>query len=400
MARRAGDALTEPRIYLDHHATTPCDPRVVEAMRPFWNETFGNPASRLHDFGMEAYEAVEAARATVARCLSCEPAEVLFTSGATESLNTALKGLAAMRPEKRHIVTQATEHKAVLDAAKRLGMRPGNPVVSTILPVDGDGFVDPAAVKAAIRPDTLCVAVMAANNEIGTIQPVREIGEVCRSTGVPFVCDATQAVGKIPFEARWCDMAALSAHKFYGPKGVGVLYLRRETGLRIEPLLDGGGHEGGLRSGTVNVSGVVGLARAVEIACAERVVETNRVRILRDELFARLAEVGHTRLYGPSVESDRRLPGNLMIGFHFIEAESLLLSLDGIALSTGSACTTAKQEPSHVLAAIGCSKDDARGSIRFGIGRSNSRSEIEVVAKRVMAGVRRLRDLSPYAPQG
>ena len=372
-----------PPIYLDHHATTPVDPRVLEAMLPWLGPKFGNAASRSHRFGWEAEKAVELARRRVAALAGASVREIVFTSGATEANNLAIKGLGA-----RHIVTMATEHKAVLDPVRRLGC------AATLLQPRPDGRIDLDALRAAIRPETDLVSVMAANNEIGTVQPVREIGAICRERGVVFNCDAAQAFGKIAIdvEADGIDLLSVSAHKMYGPKGVGALYVRRRR-VRLEAQMDGGGHEFGMRSGTLNVPAIVGFGEACAIAAREMEAEAARLGGLRDRLLATLAaRLEDLRVNGTM---EHRLPGNLNICFGGVDAESLLMSLPEIALSTGSACSSAAAEPSHVLRAIGLSEEMARAAVRFGVGRFNTEEEIDYTAGRIAEAVRRLRALRP-----
>jgi cysteine desulfurase len=379
-------------IYLDHHATTPTDPRVVEAMAPWFSEDFGNPSSATHVFGWRAEAAVEDARQRLAAALgAADPSELVFTSGTTESDNLALKGVArAGRRRGDHLVTTVIEHPAVLDCCRALeaeGFR------VTYLPVDADGLVDPEAVARAIDERTLLVSVMAANSEIGVLQPLEAIGRVCRERGVPLHSDAAQALGKIPIDVGRLpvDLLSACAHKLYGPKGIGLLYIRRRRPrLRIEPLVHGGGQEGGLRSGTVPVPLVVGFARAVEIALEECDAEAARLAGLRELLWERLgAGLDGLQRNG---HASRRLPGNLNVGFAGVEADALIAALPGIALSSGSACASARGEPSHVLRAIGRSPAEARSALRFGLGRSNTREQIEWVAERVVAAVREIRD--------
>ncbi len=370
-------------IYLDHHATTPVDPRVLEAMLPWFGPKFGNAASRTHRFGWEAEKAVELARRRIAELAGAEPREIVFTSGATESNNLAIKGAGA-----RHIVTVSTEHKAVLDPVKRLGCP------AAILSPQRDGRIDPDALRAAIRPETGLVSVMAANNEIGTLQPLAEIGAICRERGVLFHCDAAQAFGRIPLdvEAAGIDLLSVSAHKMYGPKGVGALYVRRRR-VRLSPLIDGGGHEFGMRSGTLNVPGIVGFGEACGIAAAGMESEAVRIGALRDRLLRGLeASIGGIRVNG---SMEHRLPGNLNVSFSGIDAEALLMSMPELALSTGSACSSAAVEPSHVLRAIGLSEELARSAVRFGLGRFNTEEEIEYAAGRICEAVARLRNLTP-----
>jgi cysteine desulfurase len=379
-------------IYMDHHATTPVDPEVFEAMRPYFTEQFGNAASRSHAFGWAAEGAVEAARAQVASLLGAKPIEIVFTSGATESDNLALKGAAhAYREKGTHLITSAVEHPAVLDACRRLE-RDGFQV--SYLPVDRTGLLDPATVAKAITPKTTLVSVILANNEIGTIQPLAEIGALCKAKGVLLHSDAVQGVGKIPVdvEALGVDLLSLSAHKMYGPKGVGALYVRMgRPRVRLIPQMDGGGHEKGRRSGTLNVPGIVGLGKACELAGRRMAADATRLTALRErlrrELFLRLDGLilnGH---------ATQRLPGNLNVSFELIRGESLVLSLREIALSSGSACSTASPEPSHVLRAIGVGDDLAHASLRFGLGRGNTEEEVDYAVGRIVEEVTRLRAL-------
>jgi len=378
-------------IYLDHHATTPLDPRVLDAMLPYFREDFGNSSSASHVYGWRAEAAVEAAREQLANAIgAADPREIVFTSGTTESDNLALIGVArANRDRRDHLVTTRIEHPAVLDAARSLE-RDGFRV--TYLPVDADGLVDPGDVAAAIEERTALVSVMAANSEIGTLQPLEEIGRVCREREVPLHTDAAQAVGRIPLDVErlGVDLLSMCAHKLYGPKGIGALYLRsRRPRLRIEPLLHGGGHERGLRSGTLPVPLVVGFARAVTLCLEERDEEAVRLTALRrrlwDGLCAGLDGVlrnGH---------SEQRLPGNLNVSFEGIDAGHLLVALPGVALSTGSACASASAEPSHVLTALGLPGARIRAALRFGLGRSTSADEIDSVVAQVVAAVRETR---------
>jgi cysteine desulfurase len=370
-------------IYLDHQATTPVDPRVLEAMLPYFGVRFGNAASRSHRFGWEAEKAVELARKRIAALAGAAPREIVFTSGATESNNLAIKGV---RP--RHIVTVATEHKAVLDPVKRAAPD------ATILRPRSDGLIDLDELRDAIRPDTGLVSVMYANNEIGVVQPIREIGAICREKGVLFHCDAAQAFGKIPVnvEADGIDLLSVSAHKIYGPKGVGALYVRRRK-VRLEAQMDGGGHEFGMRSGTLNVPAIVGFGEACAIAAGEMADEGARMAALRDRLRAALERGLDEVTVNGSLE--HRLPGNLNMSFRGVDGEALITSLPEVALSTGSACTSANPEPSHVLRALGLSDDRAHSSLRFGIGRFNTEEEIDYVAGRVVESVKRLRALAP-----
>ena len=381
-------------IYMDHLATTPVAPEVFEAMRPYFCERFGNPASRSHSFGWVAEEAVEQARAQVAHLLGCKPAEIVWTSGATEANNLAIKGVAAAYQEKgRHIVTSGIEHHAVLDTCRRLE-REGYQV--TYLPVDDSGRVDPIDVERAIRRDTILISIMAANNEIGTLQPIAEIGRIAKRHGVLFHTDAAQFVGKLPFSVDdWqVDLLSASAHKCYGPKGAGALYVRMtKPRVKLIPQMDGGGHEKGRRSGTLNVPGCVGFGAACALAECELQTQPARLRALRERLRSELwSRLDYLRLNGHPTE---RLPGNLNIAFEFVEGESLLMALKGIAVSSGSACTSATVEPSYVLLAIGLNAELAHASIRFGLGRSNTEEEVDYVAARVIENVNRLRALSP-----
>jgi cysteine desulfurase len=381
-------------VYMDHHATTPVDPRVLEAMMSFFGPKFGNAASRSHRFGWEAEDAVETSRKQVAEIIHARPGEIIFTSGATESDNLAIKGAArANREEGDHIVTLATEHKAVLDSCHRLeqeGFR------VTFLPVGSDGLIDPDDIKAVLNAQTVLVSVMAAHNEIGVIQPITEIGRLCRERGILFHTDAVQAVGKIDLdvEAQSIDLLSLTAHKIYGPKGTGALYVReRRPAVRLLPLLDGGGHERGLRSGTLNVPGIVGLGKACEICAQVMVEESERLSRLRDRLSAGIL----SRLDGVHINGSmaRRLPNNLNLSFPGAESDALLVSLTDVALSAGSACTSAHPEPSYVLKALGLPDELAYASLRFGLGRFNTEEEVDFVAERVAEAVTALRSLAP-----
>jgi cysteine desulfurase len=377
-------------IYMDHHATTPVAPEVFEAMRPYFLEHFGNAASRNHAFGWAAEGAVETARAEVARLIGCKPIEVVFTSGATESDNLALKGVAeAYRDKGRHLITSQVEHPAVLDACKRLE-KDGYQV--TYLPVDRHGMVDPATVARAITPKTVLVSIMLANNEVGTIQPLAEIGRICKERGVLLHSDAVQGVGKIPVavDALGVDLLSLTAHKLYGPKGVGALYVRMgQPRVRLVPQIDGGGHEKGRRSGTLNVPGIVGLGKACELARRLMADEAVRLSALRERLRAALfLRLDHIHLNGHPTE---RLPGNLNVSFDFVEGEALLMSLKEVAVSSGSACTTASLQASHVLRAMGLGDELAHASVRFGLGRGNTEEEVDYVSVRIVEEVARLR---------
>jgi len=391
--RTAPEGIKLP-IYMDNHATTPMDPRVLEAMLPYFMEKFGNAASRNHPFGWVAEEAVENAREQIAKLVGATTKEIIFTSGATESDNLAIKGVAEMYREKgNHIITAVTEHKAVLDTCKRLekyGYR------VTYLPVQKDGLVDLEDLKRAIDDKTILVTIMAANNEIGVLQPWAEIGKICREKGVLFHTDATQAVGKVPIDVNKqnVDLMSISAHKMYGPKGVGALYVRRKNPrVQISAIVDGGGHERGMRSGTLNVPGIVGLGKACELCREEMTQESARLSGLRDRLKDRiLGRLDEVYING---SMEHRLPANLNISFAYVEGESLLMGINDVAVSSGSACTSATLEPSYVLKALGTGDDLAHSSIRFGIGRFNSEAEVDYVADRVCETVERLRELSP-----
>jgi len=381
-------------IYMDNQATTAVDPRVLEAMLPYFSEKFGNAASRNHEFGWKAEEAVENARGQIARLIRANPREIVFTSGATESDNLAIKGVAeAYREKGNHIITQATEHKAVLDACKRLE-KSGYEV--TYLPVAPDGLIDLDDLRRAITPKTILISIMQANNEIGVIQPVAEIGKIAREKKILFHVDAVQAVGKIPVDVQkdGIDLLSISAHKIYGPKGVGALFVRRkDPRVEISAIIDGGGHERGMRSGTLNVPGIVGLGKACEICQKEMPGESERLRRLRDKL--KDAIMG--RLDGTAVNGSmaHRLPNNLNLSFSGVEGDALLMGINDVAVSSGSACTSAMIEPSYVLRALGVSDDLSHSSIRFGLGRFNTEEEVDYVADRVVETVKRLRDLSP-----
>ena len=381
-------------IYMDNHATTPVDPRVLEEMLPYFTDKFGNSASRNHSFGWAGEEAVETARERIAKLIGATAKEIIFTSGATESDNLAIKGVAEMYREKgNHIITAVTEHKAVLDTCKRLekyGYR------VTYLPVQKDGLVDLDELKRAIDDKTILVTIMAANNEIGVLQPIAEIGKLCHERGVIFHSDATQAVGKVPIDVikQNLDLISISAHKMYGPKGVGALYVRRKSPrVQLSPGIDGGGHERGMRSGTLNVPGIAGLGKACAICYEEMPQESRRMAGMRDRLRDRiLSNLDEVYING---SMEHRLPGNLNISFAYVEGESLLMGINDIAVSSGSACTSATLEPSYVLKALGTGDDLAHSSIRFGLGRFNSEAEVDYVADRVVETVQRLRELSP-----
>lgn len=382
-------------IYMDNHATTQVDPRVLDAMLPYFGERFGNAASRSHEYGRQAEEAVDRAREQIARLINAKSKEIIFTSGATESDNLAIKGVLEFHQEKgNHIVTVVTEHSAVIDTCKALE-RAGRARV-TYVRVGKTGLVDLDEVREAIVDQTVVVSIMHANNEIGTIAPIGDIGRIARERGVLFHTDATQSVGKIPVdvEAMHVDLMSFTAHKMYGPKGCGALYVRsRKPRVRLHPMIDGGGHERGMRPGTLNVPGIVGLGTACEIAGLGMRIEHDRVLRLRERLHAAIAaEVDDVHLNG---DPTQRLAGNLNLSFAYVEGESLLMGLKDVAVSTGSACTSATLEPSHVLKAIGLGDDLAHNSLRFGLGRFNTEEEVEYVAGRVIEEVRRLRTLSP-----
>ena len=381
-------------IYLDNHATTRVDPRVLEAMLPYFTEQYGNAASRQHVFGRRAEETAAQAREQVAGLIGAEARTIVFTSGATESNNLALKGVAAAyRKKGDHLISVATEHNAVLDPLRRLE-RDGFRV--TILPVDRFGRLSPEQVEAAITERTVLVSVMAANNEIGTLQPIREIGRLCKRRGVLFHTDAVQAAGKVPLDVddMGIDLLSLSAHKMYGPKGVGALYVRRrEPHVRLEPQIDGGGHERGLRSGTLPVPNVVGFGAACELCRQEMAEEAERLRALRDRLRAGIQDqLEDTVLHGHATE---RLPGNLSLGFAFIDSGALMTMMRDVAVSSGSACTSASVEPSHVLRAIGVPDELAHGSIRYGLGRFTTPDEVDYAVEETVRAVQHLRAISP-----
>jgi cysteine desulfurase len=380
-------------IYMDYHSTTPVDPRVLAAMLPYFAEEFGNAASKSHAFGWRAEEAVEKARGQVARLIGASPKEMVWTSGATESDNLAVKGAARFYQSKgRHLVTTRIEHKAVLDSCHALE-REGWEV--TFLDVGRDGLVDLEAVRRAIRPDTVLVSVMHANNEVGTVQPVEAIGAITREKGVLFHTDAVQSVGRVPFDVERAnaDLVSLSAHKIYGPKGVGALYVRRKPRVRLTPMMDGGGHERGFRSGTLNVPGIVGFGAAAELAHAEMPAESARLLALRERLRAGI-EAG-LDLVTVNGSLERRLPGSLNLSFAYVEGEALMMAVKDVAVSSGSACTSASLEPSYVLRAMGVSDDLAHSSIRFGLGRFTTEEEVDYVVRLFVEKVKRLRDMSP-----
>jgi cysteine desulfurase len=381
-------------IYMDYHATTPVDPRVVDAMLPYFTQHFGNPASRNHSFGWEAEEAVEAARKQVADLIGANVKEVIFTSGATEANNLAIKGAAEMYREKgNHIITCVTEHKAVIDTCKKLEKQGAR---VTYLPVQKDGRISLDELQAAITDKTILITIMAANNEIGVLQPVAEIGAIAKAKGILFHTDAVQAVGKVPFDVNQnkVDLASLSAHKLYGPKGVGALYERRRNPrVLLAEQISGGGHERGMRSGTLNVPGIVGLGAAAALAKAEMATESARLSAMRDRLNKKLHDNLDEIYINGSME--HRLPHNLNISFAYVEGESLLMGINDVAVSSGSACTSASLEPSYVLKALGAGDDLAHSSIRFGLGRWTSDEEVDYVVEKLTSVVRRLREMSP-----
>ena len=379
-------------IYLDYSATTPVDPRVAQKMIPFLTEQFGNAASRSHAYGWEAEKAVEEARGHVAALLNADPKEIIWTSGATEGNNLAIKGAANFYKGKgKHIVTMKTEHKAVLDTVRELE-RQG--FEATYLDPEQDGLLDLEKFKAAVRPDTVLVSVMMVNNEIGVIQPVAEIGEICRAKGIIFHCDAVQAAGKIPVDLQKLkvDLLTVTAHKVYGPKGIGALYVRRKPRVRIEPQIHGGGHERGLRSGTLPTHQIVGMGEAFRIAKLEMAAESERIRALRDRLLNGFKDMEEVYVNG---DMERRIPGNLNISFNFVEGESLIMGIKDVAVSSGSACTSASLEPSYVLRALGRSDELAHSSIRFTIGRFTTEEEIDYAVKLLRSKIGKLRELSP-----
>jgi cysteine desulfurase len=381
-------------IYMDNHATTPIDPRVLDAMLPYFTDKFGNAASRNHSFGWSAEEAVENARQQVASLINATAKEIIFTSGATESDNLMIKGVAEMYREKgNHIITQAIEHKAVLDTCKNLEKH-GFEV--TYLPVERDGRVDPEAVRKAIKPTTILISIMYANNEIGVINPIAEIGKLAKEHGIIFAADGVQAVGKVPVDVQKdnIDLLAISAHKIYGPKGVGALYVRRRNPrVQLSALIDGGGHERGMRSGTLNVPGIVGLGKACEVCQQEMAQEGQRLRGLRERLRKGLeAKLDEVFING---SMEHRLPNNLNMSFAYVEGESLLMGINDVAVSSGSACTSATLEPSYVLKALGVGEDLAHTSIRFGLGRFTTQEEVDYVIDKMVQVVTKLRELSP-----
>ena len=382
-------------VYMDNHATTRVDSRVLDAMLPYFTEKFGNAASRNHSFGWEAEEAVSRSRDQIAALIGAKSKEIIFTSGATESDNLAIKGVVDFYKDKgNHIISCVTEHKAVLDSCRALE-RAGKATV-TYLPVDKYGMVDPDAVRSAITDKTVLITIMWANNEIGTLHPIAEIGKIAKEKGIVFHTDAVQAIGKVPvdFEKAGVDLASITAHKIYGPKGIGALYVRSKgPRVRLSPQMDGGGHERGMRSGTLNVPGIVGLGAACEIAGKEMPDEAQRLIQLRSQLQAGLFErLDEIYVNGHPTE---RLPGNLNVSFAYVEGESLLMGINDIAVSSGSACTSATLEPSYVIRALGIDDELAHSSIRFGLGRFNTLEEVDYVTDRVSKEVKRLREMSP-----
>lgn len=380
-------------IYLDYSATTPVDPRVAEKMIPYLTEMFGNPASRSHAFGWEAEKAVEEARANVAALVNADAKDIIFTSGATESNNLAIKGAAHFYAgtKGKHIITVSTEHKAVLDPFRELE-REG--FEATYLDPQPNGLITLDQLKAAIRPDTVLVSVMAVNNEIGVIQPIAEIGELCREKGIIFHVDAAQATGKMPIdlEKLKVDLMSFSAHKTYGPKGIGALYVRRKPRIRLEAQMHGGGHERGLRSGTLATHQIVGMGEAFRIAKEEMATENERIRMLRDRLLAGLQQIEEVYVNG---DMEQRVPHNLNVSFNYVEGESLIMAIKDLAVSSGSACTSASLEPSYVLRALGRSDELAHSSIRFSIGRFTTEEDVDYAIKLLQSKIEKLRELSP-----
>jgi len=379
-------------IYLDYSATTPVDPRVAAKMIPYLTEHFGNPASRSHAYGWKTEEAVEEARGHVAALLGADPREIVWTSGATEGNNLAIKGAAQFYKTKgKHLITQKTEHKATLDTMRELE-RQG--FECTYLDVEENGLVDVEKFKAAIRPDTILASIMMVNNEIGVIQPIAELGELCRARGIIFHCDAVQAAGKVEIDLSKLkvDLMTVTAHKMYGPKGIGALYIRRKPRVRIEAQIHGGGHERGFRSGTLATHQIVGMGEAARIAKAEMATDNERIRMLRDRLWKELSGMEAVVLNG---DLDKRIPGNLNVSFNYVEGESLIMAIKDIAVSSGSACTSASLEPSYVLRALGRSDELAHSSIRFTLGKFTTQEEVDFAANLVKAKVAKLRELSP-----
>lgn len=383
-------------VYMDNHATTPVDPEVVKAMLPFFTEQFGNPASRQHRFGWVTEEAVESSRRSVADLIGADPREIVFTSGATESNNLAIKGVAGiLRQKGNHIITVATEHKSVLDSCKRLGQS-GYEI--EFLPTDEFGVVESDALKRALKPSTILVSVMIANNEVGTVQDIAAIGTICRERGVLFHTDASQAVGKIPVDVRTMnvDLLSFTGHKVYGPKGIGALYVRQSTPrIKLLPQMDGGGHEGGMRSGTLNVPAIVGFGKALGIARSQMAAESKRLAAQRDRMWKGFTEqLDEVYLNGHPVH---RLPNNLNVSFGHVDDSALMMNMKEIAVSTGSACSTGNPEPSHVLRALKLPADRLHSSLRFGLGRFTTDEEVEFTIQHVVESVKRLREFSAVA---
>lgn len=379
-------------VYLDYSATTPTDPRVASVMIPFLTEHFGNPASRSHPYGWEAEAAVEEAREEVAKLVNADPKEIIWTSGATESNNLAIKGAANFYQSKgKHLITMKTEHKAVLDTMRELE-RQGFEV--TYLDPEASGLLDLDKLKAAIRPDTILISIMFVNNEIGVIQPIREIGEICREKGIIFHVDSAQATGKVDIDlnALKVDLMSFSAHKTYGPKGIGALYVRRKPRVRLEAQMHGGGHERGFRSGTLATHQIAGMGEAFRIAREEMAAENERIRMLRDRLWAGLSDIEEVHING---DIEQRVPHNLNVSFNYVEGESLIMALKDLAVSSGSACTSASLEPSYVLRALGRSDELAHSSIRFSIGRFTTVEEIDFAIDLIKHKIGKLRELSP-----
>lgn len=393
MINKAGSNSPKMPIYLDYQSTTPCDPRVVEAMLPYFTEHFGNPHSRSHSYGWEAEGAVEKARNQIASLIGADEKEIIFTSGATESNNLAIKGVMHyLKGQKNHLITTVTEHKCVLDACRHLELEG---VKVTYLPVKQNGLVDLAQLEAAFTDQTALVSIMAVNNEIGVIQPLAEIGRLCRERKVYFHTDAAQAVGKIPLDvdAMKIDLLSISGHKVYGPKGIGALYVRRKPRVRLEALIHGGGQERGMRSGTLPTPLCVGLGEACAIAQKEMGMEVERLRYLRDRLYGKIREkLPEVYLNG---DLENRIPGNLNLSFAYVEGEGLMMGIKTLAVSSGSACTSASLEPSYVLRALGVEEELAHTSIRFGLGRFTTEADIDYAAEQVIEAVTRLRALSP-----
>jgi cysteine desulfurase len=380
-------------VYLDHHATTPVDPRVLEEMLPFFTERWGNASSKDHRYGADARKAVDDARRSIAQVIGARPDGIVFTSGATEANNLALSGVVRATGSRVHIITSAIEHRAVLDCLEAFDP---DEVAVTHLPPDGHGRIDPELVEAAIRPETGLVSIMAANNEVGTVQQLGEIGEITRARGILLHTDAAQAFGHLELDVRdlKIDLLSASAHKFYGPKGVGFLYVsRRQPRVKVEPIIRGGGHEGGMRSGTLNVPGIVGMAAAARLAEEARPRESLRLRELTEYMAAELEDrLGGVARYG---HPDHRLPHNLNVGFEGVRSKALVVNLPDLAFSTGSACTTAKAQPSHVLQALGLPEERVREAVRFGLGRSTTRDQIDYAVERICEVVTRLRAARP-----